>query len=50
MSDFSRHGSALPRPMTPFSATAATIIMSNFNERSYFFDLHVAAGHAPPGL
>jgi hypothetical protein len=41
----------LPRPITPFSATAATIIMSNFNERSYyFFDLHVAAGHAPPGL
>jgi hypothetical protein len=25
MSDLSRHGSALPRPMTPFSAIAAMI-------------------------
>src|SRR5262249_22177635 len=28
MSDLSRHGSVLLRPMTPFSATAATITMS----------------------
>src|ERR1700746_2299461 len=43
MSDFSRHGSALPRPMTPFSATAAIMIMSNFQAKRLL--LRLACGH-----
>src|SRR5690348_16675864 len=44
MSDFSRHGSALPRPMTPFSATAAIIIMSNFKRTRLLLRLACGRG------